>query len=290
MRTKIFQHLMPWDLDHALIQNTILSNSKKYFNSEIEYHIKLNLSSGIIDWNESKIPKDFFIDKFNVLKKFSWHNISKFEIYDGPELYGLLDFQKDIIDEKCDYYLSMCPDMLFDCHTIPLMVMSAEKIREDYFILTPETYKLWDNSWDVIVNKNYLSAIEDFSSVQPFDVMLDEECYVEKLNHFKYAIWLDLYSKKFIEYLFKIPDGWSGYGPWDLFTLSILNFLKNKKDIPVHQYILKNKIMHDMSYVYNFTGEYKKYLKIKSSASEQRKKIENTFQVEFKNWFDKHKL
>ena len=56
MNIKIKIHYMPWEVDYALLQFMQLKKSSLnlYPEDKIYFHIGLNLSSYIINWNESK--------------------------------------------------------------------------------------------------------------------------------------------------------------------------------------------------------------------------------------------
>ena len=58
---------MPWELDYALLTFTQLKKSKYYLDSEdtVEIHPVLNLSSYLVDWDKSQLPKQLLIDRFN---------------------------------------------------------------------------------------------------------------------------------------------------------------------------------------------------------------------------------
>ena len=58
MNVKIKIHYMPWEVDYALLQFIQLKKSSQYLSDDkIYFHIGLNLSSHIVDWNKSKLPK-----------------------------------------------------------------------------------------------------------------------------------------------------------------------------------------------------------------------------------------
>jgi len=63
MNIKILIHFMPWEIDYALLTYIQLKKSKYHIPNDVNIVIetKLNLSSYIINWNKSKLPKDFFI-------------------------------------------------------------------------------------------------------------------------------------------------------------------------------------------------------------------------------------
>ena len=69
MNIKIKIHYMPWEVDYALLQFMQLKRASKYLSPDdnVYFYIGLNLSEYIIDWNKSKLPKEYFINKFKAL-------------------------------------------------------------------------------------------------------------------------------------------------------------------------------------------------------------------------------
>ena len=69
MITKITYHLMPWEIDYALQSFTQFKKSKYYLQEgdTVKIDSFLNLSNYIIDWDKSKLPKEFFIQKYKDL-------------------------------------------------------------------------------------------------------------------------------------------------------------------------------------------------------------------------------
>ena len=61
--------MMPWEVDYALLTFTQLRKSKYYLPQGVNIIIDscLNLSSYLINWEKSKLPKEFFIKKYNQL-------------------------------------------------------------------------------------------------------------------------------------------------------------------------------------------------------------------------------
>ena len=211
---------MPWEVDYALLQFMQLKKASLNLHPDdkIYFYIGLNLSSHIIDWNESKLPKEYFINKFNAnLKMLDWAEDVNVIIYEGDELWGHLDLEKTQIDPKIDYYMSICPDMWFHEHTLFYIIEAAKQIKDKYFIITPEIHKLWDWTWDELVNENYQEVpYSDWNKSDIFEIQSRSlgEPNLTQISRFKYAGWFDLYSKDFME-LIPIPDDWKGYGPWD---------------------------------------------------------------------------
>ena len=148
---------MPWEIDYALLSFSQFKKSKYYFSNEDNINIEtvLNLSSYTIDWNNSKLPKEFFIEKYNQISNLltDYNHIKK--IYDGDKIYGHLNLQKECISPEIDYYIAVCPDMYFSEHLLAYLIEGAKSVKNKYFVITPQISKLWDNSWDILVNPLY---------------------------------------------------------------------------------------------------------------------------------------
>ena len=56
MKVTITYHIMPWEIDYALLTFSQLKKSKYYLTDDVEITIDsvLNLSSYLINWEESK--------------------------------------------------------------------------------------------------------------------------------------------------------------------------------------------------------------------------------------------
>jgi hypothetical protein len=122
---------MPWELDYAILSFTQLKKSKYHLNKDdnVYVDVTLNLSSYIFDWNSTKIPKDFFIDKFNSLQPLLNDYKCNFKIYDGNELYGSLDTMKESTENYIDHYMTLNPDMYFSEHLLYINIEFSKKIK-----------------------------------------------------------------------------------------------------------------------------------------------------------------
>ena len=286
---------MPWEVDYALLQFIQLKKASQHLlNDDIYFHIGLNLSSHIVDWNKSKLPKEFFINKFNAtLKMLDWAKEVNVTIYEGDELWGHLDLEKTQIDSKIDYYMSVCPDMWFHEHTLFYIIEAAKQIKDKYFIITPEIHKLWDWTWDELVNENYQNIpYSDWNKSDIFEIqsrVLEGEPYLQQTSRFKYAGWFDLYSKDFLE-LIPVPNDWKGYGPWDYYSM-LISEIAIKKGMDIKEYILKNQIIfeyhpnkEDKS---NFVDYYKDLLSL-NKIENQRQVVESKFPYYIEQWIKTH--
>lgn len=297
-------HICPWEITHYILIIDKLKQSSFFLNQEdkIYFNAALNLSSQIIDWDNSKLPKEYFIEQFNVANKLleNTNFIINSTIYEGDEIYGHLDLQKSSYQEKIDYYITLCPDISFNEYLLYYLIESAKQIDQENFILTPEIFKSWDSSWDILVNDSfqnipYTECIDhDIHKIHHSNI--NNEVSIEKINGFKFAGWFDLFSKNAYERLFRIPDEWKGYGPWDLYALNICYTLKNLK-----KNIVQYKIKGTLAWFYD-TGclqnkeEYgtdgqlklsiKKFLSIKKDRKSQRVDIDLNMEQYLRNWVE----
>ena len=304
MNIKIFLHIMPWDIDHALLVFERFKKSSYFLNSEdtIYFDSFLNLSNSIIDWESALLPKEYFIKKYKMLDDLIKESFNhKTFIFEGEEVYGHLDSQKVIMEPHIDYYVILCPDVNFQEHLLYYLIESAKQIKDEYFVLTPQIFKSWDSSWDLLVNKKF----QDIPYEQCIDVDIHEirhACLdldsptISPLPYFKFAGWFDLYSKNFYEKLVPILDEWKGYGPWDLYSMNVCNIAKSN-NVNVNQYVLENQVIwfEDTGCWKNeneYGGDgklkliYKDFLPLKLGRQEQRSYIDQNLKAYLTQWVE----
>lgn len=269
---------MPWEIDYmgftflnlkeSLVALKRLGGKASPPVDNVEFTIDsvLNLSSHSIDWKKSKLPKEYFIEKYNahslLLKTphtlqtnkeynglMCFHNK---KIYKGDKLYGHLDLQKSCIGEKFDYYFHICPDIWFDKYsflaTIQGAVAQKQRDPDGHFIMTPSTFKMWDKSWDEVVHTRYKNVhYNDWWKIDicEFKFLSDISNGGRQFNfnfnvvkkRMKWAGWFDLYSKEIYENVIQVPKDWTGYGPWDLFSMFTLSHLHNNYSLNFKQIV-----------------------------------------------------
>jgi len=287
MKIKLSYLIMPWQIDYALMSYTQFKKSKYHLSDDVEITIDthLNLSSYIVDWDNSKLPKEFFIKKYNdlavLLKDYKHNSI----IYDGDQNYGLFDMQKMAYGSEFDYYIPVCPDIYFSEYLLTSLVEAARLAKNKYFVITPEIHKKWDSSWDEITNKQYLAVpYKEWDNVDVFDVRYDlknnnNPRLLEPTNNSKWAIWFDIYNKAFYEDLCPLHDDWTGYGPWDWYSNMLSQYAKYELGLDFQQYVLRGETI--LEYCVgplkdrDLTNYYKDFLDIKVGAKEQRDAFES---------------
>ena len=303
MIVKLLLHIMPWEIDYAHLNFLQLKRGMEYMPEElhIQFECVLNLSDYVIDWSASKLPKEFFEEKFAAIKPLmEWSEITRYETLHTDKRYGHLDMQKESYSDSVDGYIWMCPDMSFSKYLLPIMCHTARSIENEYFVLTPEIYKMWDYTWDCITNEKYMSIdYKEWDKADWSELANDSdagandvEMYVPKT--YKFAGWFDYYSKNFVNRLLRIPEDWQGYGPWDFYCILVLQEIQRQQlPIDVRQYVLKNQIVYsydngNLKKTSGFSGYYKKMLSLKKIEN-QRQVIESKMGYYVQKWFDDYR-
>ena len=68
MKTQIVIHLLPTEIDDFEWQIKQLKLASLYLNKDDIINIDVTLNLNLVNWNESKFEKQYFIDKFNNIK------------------------------------------------------------------------------------------------------------------------------------------------------------------------------------------------------------------------------
>tara|TARA_Y100001973_G_C5155740_1_gene310626 strand:- start:403 stop:1338 length:936 start_codon:yes stop_codon:yes gene_type:complete len=305
IRIPIF--IFPWEMDSfqdmvdrlKLCSNFIKDNK----NYKVIVDVTLNVSNKTVNWDNSTVKKEFFINSFNnICNKLNYFLPTEFVIEETDKVMGCVDKRRESIYKSSseDYILWLDPDIYFPTHILYSMISSLDIIKDDYFILSPQIPKLWDKSWDIITNKHYINddiekrrtpgnEIFNCDAMNQFSLFNDEINLVP-LPTFKFSGgWFNLFSAKLLIKI-GIPESFGSYGEEDTFVMQNCLALKQMgKD--VKQYMLENVIIgqHYLpSYGPNF--EFNKLVDIKlPTKEEQRYKAQTNFNPEFQKNLNRFK-
>lgn len=294
---KLKFHIMPWEIDYALLTFMQLKKSLYYLDDSDTLYLDsaLNLSSYLIDWDKSELKKDYFIDKYNSISSMLEGIVHKPFIYEGDELYGHLDLERTLPEPEMDCYMSLCPDIYFHEHALSYMIQAAKNVKHKYFVITSQITKRWDYTWDPITHPHFLDIpYSDWDKVKAMDAIAfinNNNGDVDLVPHspFKWAGWFDLYSKAYVEELVPIMDEWKGYGPWDFFGM-IVSDIAQRKGLPVNQYVLQNVVIAEYSLGDNGFAHYYKDRIVRKQIPDQRKAMEDKFPQYVDQWLKRMNL
>jgi hypothetical protein len=288
MKTQIVVHLLPQEIDWFEWQSKQFKQGSYYINDKVIIDVTLNLN--LVDWNQSQLPKQFFIDKFNQIKTlWDWAE-AQFIIDEENKCLGCDDKRREAIrSTMADNILYLDSDLLFRPELLSYMIEASKAINHDYYVISPQTVRMWDNSWDIITNENYLTTpanMGTYYSNDPFKVINEYTNNIEltPIPQFKFGGgWFNLLSTKLLKFT-DIPDSFGPYGVDDTYVMICCNILK-QKGYNIQQYVLKNTlIIENFKYRWN---PYKIYLHLIDKQIEFRKNAENNLNLELQNFINK---
>ncbi len=293
MKTLISIFILPQeidDLERTLIQ---LKNSSKYLtNTDIIFDISINVSEYLTDWSSSYIPKQFFIDKFNdIVKYVDWSSPkSKFNIVDDESIMGCVSQRRVswLTHQDVDNILWLDVDLIFDERTLFYILHTATQIENELYVITPQTVKLWDHTWDCLVNDMFKDKPYGYEKTgcDPFidSGIKDTPSVNLMLSHtagqpvMKFAGgWFTLISKKLLD-LVKVPKSFGHYGLEDTFIM----WATHSKIPSAEQFILKNVVVCE-DYKYRNRKHYLNYISPIDRRDEFLKLANSNFTNELMN-------
>jgi len=288
MTTQIVIHLLPHEIDWFEWQSKQFKLGSYYISDTVIIDVTLNLN--LTDWSKSQLPKQFFIDKFNQIETlWDWAQ-TQLIIDEENKCLGCDDKRRESIrSTTADNILYLDSDLLFKPELLSYMIESAKLVEQEYYIISPQTVRMWDESWDIITNQQYLPTpanMETYYANDPFEIIMHEHSDVnlKPINQFKFGGgWFNLLSTKLLK-LTDIPDSFGPYGIDDLYVMICCDILKQKGH-DVQQYVLENTVViENFKYRWN---PYKNYLYLINRQDEFRHQAESNLNLEIQNFINR---
>jgi hypothetical protein len=286
MTTQIIVHLLPHEIDWFEWQAKQLKIGSVYIEDKVVIDVTLNLN--LINWGESHIPKQYFIDKFNQIKQyFDWCE-TLFEINQDNTCLGIDDKRRNSIRKYTpDNFIYLDCDIIFKPETLALLINSSKNVKDNYYIISPQTPKLWDFTWDVLVNNIYSKCPYGFEKIiDPYDILATDygDISLSPINVFKFGGgWFNLISAELLKFT-DIPDSFGPYGIDDTYVMYCCDIMKQKGKY-AQQYVVNNLVIAE-NYKWR-NNPYSQYLKIIDKKNEYRKQAEDNFQIELNKFYNK---
>jgi hypothetical protein len=259
----IIIHILPQEIDQLEQTLTQLKKSSKY-TGDTKFLVEVVLNNNLTDWKNSKINKDFFINKLKQLELFtqSWAK-TDFWASNNNESLGCTDPRRACITKyKADAFIFLDVDIIFSDTLLYHMVESFNLLKdnEPYLILTPEITRLWDTTWDVITNENAFSEEanhENYFNRDPYlTTGLVGEVKVKKIDTFKFGGgWFTFLSAEILNKV-PIPNELGPYYLDDTFIMACCINNRNLNFTP-SQYVIENEvIIENNKFRYNSYKDY----------------------------------
>jgi len=284
MTTQIVIHVLPYEIDQLEQILILLKKSSKYLSSDCEILVDVVLNVNLNDWDKSILPKEFFVDKFNQLEQLTktW-SLTNFKINNDESILGCVSYRRKVFKEtQADNILILDTDITFSDSMLYHLINGSNIIKDitPYYILTPQIPKMWDDSWDCIVNNKFISESpgENFKNRDPYiEAGCLGEVSIKPVDNFKFGGgWGTLISAELLKKI-PIPDSLGHYGLEDTYIMICSSFLK-QKGFNIVQYVLENEVLVEDN-KFRFSP-YKKYLTNIDKREEFKKIAHENFQKE----------
>jgi hypothetical protein len=277
--------ISPCDLDDLEKTLNRLNISQEFLSQHqkscIKFSIALGVSDEIINWGKSQVTKHECADRFLNLKTLTqWAGESNFIVTDT--INGCTSMRNKTSNSDSKWFLWLDTDIIFD----PIKALETNNITE--FVITPEIVRQWDDTWDCLVNDNFINKPLGYQAQNNphIDSQITQEDFelIEVRNtsfgqpYMKFAGgWFTVLSKKLLE-LTPFPANYGHYGLDDTYIMWAAQIL-NKPNIK--QFKLKNLIVCE-NYFDRITT-YKDKIEFIDRREEYKKYNENLFNISLQN-------
>jgi hypothetical protein len=206
-------------------------------NDNVTIKASLNLNPLLTDWENSDLKQDFFINKFDKL----FNNVPNInEIITDTSLMGTTQQKRESIKLNFNQFIFVDADIAFPETLLKYQIMAAEHLQEKYIII-PQLVKLWDNSWDILVHKDFLDKNYGYYNEHKPELTYEQaitDVTLQSLPIIKFGCGMHtLYSKEFWDFI-DIPQSFGGYGSEDSFAM-MASSLAISKGYKINQYLLE---------------------------------------------------
>lgn len=299
MKVQIVIHTLPREIDQCYRLIHDLKRSLYFVKEEDEVilDLTLNLSDHYTDWSKSKLPKEFFIEKFKYIEKISTFT-NQFKI--SHEITGINSVRRNALRENSDvtHFLWVDVDMFISQLCLYTAIEAAKTIKDDHYIISAELIQGWDPSWDVISNpktKNTPRVYHEdgitadrskslWGTTDPYDVYMENNIHKEpalrKINTIKFGGGLfNLFTADLLR-LIDIPDSFTHYGLDDTFVMIGSQMMKQLGH-NINQYVLQDiNILEDHWYRENVYDNFLVLKDYKNIKKQFREKAESMWPIE----------
>jgi hypothetical protein len=287
--------VMPQELEDLALTLDRLKRNSVYLDGSVNYKVDITmcLSDELTDWGNSKLPKEYIKERTIELVE-TYLDWCLWDLqWDNPNILGCVSQRRFSLKNNpdADFFIWLDCDMMFKDTTLYYITSAYQMAKQsnlENIIVTPEFVKQWDNTWDVVTNKNYLNKPINYhldSNIYYDSLPQLEEVAVKEIPTFKFAGgWFTLISKSLLNEI-GIPESFGHYGLEDTFVMACSSIMKqNGKQIS--QFVLENMISGEIRK--NRTNNtIKKYILSKDRKEEFKQIAHSNWESEINNFINK---
>lgn len=294
MKIVISIFCLPYEIDD--LENTLnqLKKASYYIDKKIDWclDVTMCLADDMVNWNKSSLPKKFFEDK--LLKLLSITDWCTKNIQTSTEIKGCVSQRRYSLEKhrEADYFIWLDTDIIFDERTLFYIEQGIKGTNKDYLqtIITPEIVRVWDNTWDCLVNEQFLDKPLEYQKTNdPYkDSGIKGDISIIPVNNsnspqsrFKFAGgWFTCISGKLLNRI-GVPDSFAHYGYEDTFLMVGSEKLVREQNEEIYQFKIKNLVVCE-NYKYRGHYHYLNSLSVYDRREEFKKISHDNFLPELK--------
>lgn len=293
MKIVISIFCLPYEIDDLEKTLTQLKIASQYISNKFEWTVDVTMGMGdeLIDWKKSSIPKQYFVDKFMKLSAHTDWCLKKFKT--STEILGCVSQRRFTSLEytDADFHIWLDTDIIFDERTLAYFesILPIVSQQTNYSIVTPEIVRIWDGTWDCLVNQEFLDKPLNYQKTNdPYkdsgikgDVGLESfTVSIPTQPRFKFAGgWFTCLSGDLVRRI-GVPESFGHYGLEDTFIMWGAEKLIQKFNVNVQQFKIKNLVVCE-NYKYRNNAHYINNLSAYDKREEFKKIAESKFDEEF---------
>ena len=273
-------HLFPHELEEykRIVDNLNVSmfNIQK---NQVKLYVCLNMNPEIINCT-GETRRQIVEAFYNTNKKLVIQHEEN--VNTDTNFYGVNEQRRYTINQSSDddLIINLDCDIYFHPNLLRTMIKFSDEllIKNKMYIITPECVRLWDSTWDCLVNAQFKNNLLGFyKKANPSEITkkIYGDISLNKINQFKWGGgWFTGISARLAK-LIGIPKSFKGYGPDDTFMMKCCEILRNKK-YKLDQYVISGMVI----------CENQKYTNNRDMFKENIPKFRNECNKNFSNEID----
>lgn len=256
------------------------------------FNMTLNVSYDYYNWDKSELKPGFFVKQFEGLSQLLPNNTIHTR-YEGQ--WGCNSVRRTAAREsKADFVVYLDTDLHFSFYSLYFLQEVGDKAQGDYNIASGQIPRLWDDSWNIISNQEYIDMGIDskiWLKIDPYsiDKLVLERLALVNVKQLPYIKigggWLNMLQTKLLRKI-DIPTSFGPYGRDDTFVAHCANIMV-EKGYPVNQFVLDNLLVCE-NRLYEDYEPYIDYLHLNKDVDTYKKnhaeKAESLFQQEIEKF------
>jgi hypothetical protein len=290
--------VMPQEIDDLHLTLYNLKRNVAMLPRDIEMDIDLTfcMSRELTDWENTKLPQEYFLEKFYALTPlWDWSKSPRIHIEFDKDILGCVSQRRWSLERagQYDFTVWLDTDVFFKDTTLLYTASSVIALKDNNiknFIITPELVRQWDPSWDVLVNQQYTQ--NPLMYHESADIISDSlielgDVSLRPASDFKFGGgWFTVLSNELLQ-LVGIPESFGHYGLEDTFIVEASKIMRtySQPDMP-QQYIMANHIVGE-TYVHRCNSHMKKFVASRNRKEEFREIATKAFGSELLKFRDR---